>query len=133
VAPRAESGDGGGDARAAGPARTARGAAAESTALAWLQKKGLKLVERNWRCKAGELDLVLRDGPSLVMVEVRLRSSNDFGGAAASIDARKRAKLVAAARLYLARLPDCPCRFDVVTMSDPAGRDLEWIRNAFDS
>jgi putative endonuclease len=130
VAPRAESGDGVPDAR---PARAARGAAAESTALAWLQKKGLKLVERNWRCKAGELDLVLRDGPSLVMVEVRLRSSNDFGGAAASIDAKKRAKLVAAARLYLARLPDCPCRFDVVTMSDPAGRDLEWIRNAFDS
>ena len=127
MAPRADGGDGDRTARAA------RGAAAEATALAWLQKKGLKLVERNWRCKAGELDLVLRDGLSLVMVEVRLRSSSEFGGAAASIDARKRAKLVAAARLYLAQLPDCPCRFDVVTMSDPAGRDLEWIRNAFDA
>lgn len=130
MAPRADSSDGERNARAA---RAERGAAAESTALAWLQKNGLKLVERNWRCKAGELDLVLRDGASLVMVEVRLRSSNGFGGAAASIDAKKRAKLVAAARLYLARLPDCPCRFDVITMSDPAGRDLEWIRNAFDA
>ena len=111
----------------------ARGAAAEATALAWLQRQGLRLLEKNWRCRAGELDLVLRDGASIVMVEVRLRASSAFGGAAASIDARKRRKLITAAKLYLAGKPDCPCRFDVVTMSDPDGRDLEWIRNAFDA
>lgn len=109
------------------------GAAAEATALAWLQRQGLRLLARNWRCRAGELDLVLRDGPTIVIVEVRLRASSAFGGAAASIDPRKRRKLITAAQLYLAGKPDCPCRFDVVTMSDPDGRDLEWIRNAFDA
>ena len=109
------------------------GAAAETAALAWLQRQGLKLVERNWRCRAGELDLVLRDGATLVFVEVRLRGSQAFGGAAASVDAKKRAKLLAAAQLYLARAADQPCRFDVVTMTDGNGRDLQWIRNAFDA
>ena len=110
-----------------------RGAAAEATALAWLERKGLKLVERNWRCRAGELDLVLRDGAALVFVEVRLRGSAAFGGAAASIDAKKRARLVAAAQLYLARGRSQSCRFDVVTMSSASGEDLQWIRNAFDA
>jgi putative endonuclease len=113
--------------------RAARGAAAEATALAWLQGKGLTLVERNWRCRAGEIDLVLKDGASLVMVEVRLRRSDAFGGAAASVDARKRAKVIAAARLYLAGRPECPCRFDVITMTDASGRDLQWIRGAFEA
>jgi len=113
--------------------RALRGAAAEATALAWLERRGLQLVERNWRCRSGELDLVLRDGGSLVFVEVRLRGSVAFGGAAASVDAKKRMKLLSAARLYLAGRPEQPCRFDVVAMSDPQGRDLEWIRNAFDA
>jgi len=113
--------------------RALRGAAAEATALAWLERRGLKLVERNWRCRSGELDLVLRDGASLVFVEVRLRGSAAFGGAAASVDMKKRMKLLSAARLYLAGRPEQPCRFDVVAMSDPWGGDLEWIRNAFDA
>src|SRR3954469_3179331 len=96
----------------------AEGNKAEDYAAAWLQRRGLKLVERNWRCRGGELDLVLRDGGVLVMVEVRLRGSDRFGGAAASVDARKRAKLLIAARAYLAGKPERPCRIDVVTMSD---------------
>jgi len=113
--------------------RASRGAAAEAAALAWLELRGLKLVERNWRCRSGELDLVLREGDCLVFVEVRLRGSAAYGGAAASVDAKKRMKLLSAARLYLAGRPEQPCRFDVVAMSDPRGRDLEWIRNAFDA
>ena len=88
-------------------------------------------MERNWRCRFGELDLILRDGPALVFAEVRLRSSAGFGGAATSIDRRKQARLAAAAQLYLAGRPALPCRFDVVLMSDACGGGIEWIRNAF--
>lgn len=109
----------------------ARGSKAEDIAAAWLQRRGLRLVERNWRCRLGELDLVLRDGTTLVFAEVRLRSSGRFGGAAASIDRRKQARLAAAAQLYLAGRASSPCRFDVVVMSDASGADIEWIRNAF--
>jgi len=102
-------------------------------AAAYLERQGLRVIARNWRCRFGEIDLVLRDGDMVVMVEVRLRSHSAFGGAAASIDRRKQAKLVTAARFYLARQPDHPCRFDAVLMSDATGRDIEWIRNAFDA
>ena len=108
-----------------------RGAAAEALAAAWLERQGLRVIERNWHCRFGELDLVLQDGPVIVIAEVRLRSSARFGGAAASIDHRKQARLMAAAQLYLARHPSAPCRFDVVLLGDEAGRDIEWIRNAF--
>ena len=110
-----------------------RGADAEALAAAFLEKQGLRVIERNWRCRFGEIDLVLRDGDMIVMVEVRLRTHSAFGGAAASIDRRKQAKLAAAARLYLAEQPDRPCRFDVILMSDVGGGDMEWIRNAFDT
>lgn len=119
------------------PAPGKAGAQAEDLAARFLQARGLKLIERNWRSRFGELDLVLRDGDSIVMVEVRMRSSNAFGGAAASIDAKKRSRLLAAAREYLARGPDRPCRFDVVLIT--GGRTgtragdqpvIEWIRNA---
>lgn len=109
-----------------------QGAAAEALAAAWLERQGLRVVARNWRCRFGELDLVLRDGPMIVIAEVRLRSSARFGGAAASIDRRKQARLAAAAQLYLAGQPAAPCRFDVVLLGDAAGRDIEWIRNAFE-
>ena len=108
-----------------------QGAAAEALAAAWLERQGLRVIERNWHCRFGELDLVLQDGPVIVIAEVRLRSSARFGGAAASIDRRKQARLTAAAQLYLARRPSSPCRFDVVLLGDKEGRDIEWIRNAF--
>ena len=75
---------------------SSRGDDAEQRAAAYLQLAGLKLVERNYRCRFGEIDLVLHEGSTVVFAEVRLRASARFGGAAASIDARKQAKLIAA-------------------------------------
>ena len=114
--------------------RAAAGAAAEALAAHFLTQRGLAIVERNWRRRCGELDLVAREGDTLVFVEVRLRRGGDFGGAAASITAAKRARIVAAASLYLARLPRTPpCRFDAVLLDalDPAR--IEWLRDVFGS
>jgi len=107
------------------------GESAESRAEAFLQTQGLTLVTRNWRCRFGEIDLIMQDGPTRVFVEVRLRSRSDFGGAAASVTPAKQKKLLAAARLYLTTLKTLPpCRFDVVALSGTAPPD--WIKNAFD-
>jgi len=111
--------------------RSLLGQTAEARAAAFLQARGLKLLARNWRCRFGEIDLIMRDGATLVFIEVRLRSRNDFGGAAASITPAKQRKLLAAARQYLATLKTLPpCRFDVVALSGDDAPD--WIRNAFD-
>lgn len=84
----------------------------------------------NVLCKRGELDLVMRDGDTLVFVEVRFRASARFGGAAASVDPRKQARLTAAAAYYLQRHPiNLPCRFDVIAI-DGTGA-IQWIRHAF--
>ena len=110
------------------------GAAAEDLALLHLQHKGLKTVARNWRCRGGELDLVMREGETLVIAEVRKRSSNAFGGAAASVDARKRERIIQSAQRFLMEHPqfaDVPVRFDVLTL-DRADK-IEWIKAAFDS
>lgn len=107
-----------------------RGREAESIAAAYLQKRGLRIAERNWRCRFGEIDLIAHDGGSIVFVEVRARSSRQYGGAAESIDLRKRGRLVAAASQYLARTGvDVPCRFDAVLIE--AAGSPQWIRNAF--
>ena len=114
------------------PPRAAAGAAAEALAARFLAARGLAIVARNWRRRCGELDLVARDGDTLVFVEVRLRRGGEFGGAAASITAAKRARIVAAASLYLAGLPHAPpCRFDAVLLDalDPAR--IEWLRDVF--
>ena len=108
-----------------------RGQHAESLAAAFLQQQGLKLVVRNYRCRFGEIDLIARDGKTLVFVEVRMRASDAFGGAAASITAAKRRKLLRAARHYLAGVARAPaCRFDALLVggSDDA---IEWLKNAF--
>ena len=119
------------------PARTTRaaGQAAEDRALAHLTAAGLALVERNYRMPGrggGEIDLILRerDG-TLVFVEVRSRGAGDFGGAAASIGATKRRRIILAAQHYLLRwsVPP-PCRFDAVLIDD--GR-VQWLRAAFDA
>ena len=107
------------------------GQSGESRAAAFLQTHGLKLLTRNWRCRFGEIDLVMQDGATLVFVEVRLRSHSDFGGAAASVTLAKQRKLLAAARQYLTTLKTLPpCRFDVVAFNGNAAPD--WIKNAFD-
>jgi len=107
-----------------------RGREAEALAAAWLERQGLRIVSKNWRCRFGEIDLVARDGQYLVFVEVRARSSRSFGGAAESIDAPKRSRLIAAANLYLARVGlATPCRFDAVLID--ASDTPRWVRNAF--
>ena len=108
-----------------------RGAAAEALAASFLLARGLVIAHRNYRCRFGEIDLIARDGTTLVFVEVRQRRSEAFGGAAESITAAKRARLVAAARHYLARFRDVSsCRFDVVLIRGDEPR-IEWLRNAF--
>jgi putative endonuclease len=111
--------------------RSLLGQTAETRAAAFLQTCGLKLITRNWRCRFGEIDLVMQDGPTLVFIEVRLRSRSDFGGAAASVTPAKQKKLLAAARQYLSTLKTLPpCRFDVLALSGESSP--EWIKNAFD-
>jgi putative endonuclease len=107
------------------------GAIAEGMALAHLQSAGLRLVERNFRCRFGEIDLIMTENEALVFVEVRLRSNEQYGGAAESITPRKQQRIILAARYYLAHhvrvLPIC--RFDAVLLS--SNHPVEWIRDAF--
>lgn len=106
------------------------GSAAEDRALAHLRARGLSLVERNYHCRGGEIDLVMRDGEHLVFVEVRFRRRGRFGAAAETVDFRKQRKLATAASHYLmSRGADRPCRFDVVSLDDRGG--LDWLRDAF--
>lgn len=113
------------------PDRRAAGQAAERLAAEFLEARGLEILERNFRCRAGEVDLIARDGRTVVFVEVRLRASAAFGGAAASVDARKQAKVLRAARHYLAGKPEQPCRCDVVALDRLDADRIEWIRDAF--
>ncbi len=118
------------------------GDAAEDRALVWLQARGLKLVQRNYRvafgpsARGGEIDLVMRDRDgTLVFVEVRARAASlqgqGHGGAAASVGGRKQQRLIRAAQHYLLRLPVLPpCRFDVLAID---GDGIEWLQAAFDA
>lgn len=111
--------------------RQAKGAAAEQLAADFLLRKGLAVVARNFRVRGGEIDLVCRDGKATVFVEVRLRSRNDFGGAAASITAAKQGRLIFAARHWLMRHGETPCRFDCMLLDSLDPDKIEWLRNAF--
>lgn len=109
----------------------------ETLALKELERAGLRLIERNWHCRFGELDLIMRDGEALVFVEVRYRDAADSGSALASVGSAKRAKLVRAAQSYLAQHATATqrvCRFDVIAFDgDDDGVHSEWVRNAFDA
>lgn len=106
------------------------GARAEDLCAGLLRAAGLRLLERNWRCRHGEIDLIAQEGSTLVFAEVRMRSTAGFGGAAESVTAAKRGRLIAAARLYLMRRPEATCRFDVFLVQGvPAS--VRWIRDAF--
>jgi len=106
------------------------GALAEEQALRFLLEHGLTLKERNYHCRFGEIDLILMQAKTVVFVEVRMRRNRAFGGAAESITPRKRARLVAAARHYLAgRQPAPACRFDAVLIE--GGAAPVWIQDAF--
>ena len=111
--------------------RKEAGSAGERAALAYLQNAGLKLVHRNFRCRSGEIDLVMLDGSTLALIEVRYRSSSRFGGAAASVTWRKQRRLVNAAEHLLLRRADLrrhPARFDVIAIGPD---EIEWIKGAF--
>lgn len=109
-----------------------QGSAAEELAKHHLEAHGLRSVAQNVHGRFGEIDLIMRDGPCLVFVEVRYRRSSQFGGAIASIDRRKQQRIVTTALGYLQQHPyDGPCRFDVVAI-DGATNRIEWLKNAFE-
>ncbi|MBM3391682.1 MAG: YraN family protein [Betaproteobacteria bacterium] len=107
-----------------------RGDAAEAQAADFLVRHGLRILARNYRCRGGEIDLVCRDGATLVFVEVRLRTNRGFGGAADSITPAKQRRIALAARHYLAGKAMPACRFDAVLLD---GENIDWIRNAFET
>ena len=126
--------------RAVATAKKQAGAHWEDFACAHLQRAGLALLARNFNCRHGELDLVMRDRDVVVFVEVRYRAEGPagrYGGGVDSVGPRKCAKLARAASAFLAAHPTlarCACRFDVVAIGDgdAAAPTLEWIRNAFE-
>jgi putative endonuclease len=111
------------------------GQRAEEAAQTFLQERGLRPFRRNYRCRGGEVDLIMHDGAVLVFVEVRYRHDRRFGGAAASIDRRKQARLIHAARWFLLEHGgDPPCRIDVVAVETAAdGLQFEWFKNAIEA
>lgn len=105
---------------------------AEKRARRYLERRGFSFIEANYRCQAGEIDLIMRHGDMIVFVEVRYRKDQSYGGALESIDSRKQGRLRAAAEHYLQRrrsAADAPCRFDVVLISGPR-KQIDWIPNA---
>ncbi|MDH3607977.1 MAG: YraN family protein [Gammaproteobacteria bacterium] len=107
-----------------------QGQIAEDAACKFLQKHGLKLVEKNYRCRTGEIDLVMQDKEELVFVEVRYRAKSDFGSALDSVDQNKIQKLISAANHYVSKnQPDLPMRFDVIGFD--ASLKPNWVSNAF--
>jgi len=118
---------------AARRARLRLGSAAEERAAELLRSAGCLILARNFRCRMGELDIVARRGRVLIIAEVRLRSSERFGGAAASISRAKRTRIARATRYLLLREPalaDLAVRFDALLLRERAG-PIEWIEGAF--
>ncbi|MEZ5573657.1 MAG: YraN family protein [Halioglobus sp.] len=113
------------------------GADYEDRAALMLEDHGLRLLERNFSGKTGEIDIIAQEGTLLVFVEVRARTNRYFNSAAGSVDRRKQQRLVRTAQLFLQRRPqwaDMPCRFDVIAFEPPQSRDapqVHWIRGAF--
>lgn len=108
--------------------RQQRGRAAEDAAAHFLQARGLHLMARNFRVRGGEIDLICRDGAQTVFVEVRARRAGKYGCAAESISPTKRRRIVLAARHWLQRHGQTPCRFDCLLFD---GDQLTWLRDAF--
>lgn len=103
----------------------------EQAAADYLSSRGLRILERNYRCRSGEIDLIASDGPYLVFVEVKYRSSAGKGAPAEAVHARKQQRIRQVARHYLYSHhygTDTPCRFDVVCI---LAQQVQWIRNAF--
>ncbi len=110
------------------------GAEAELLAERYLEQHGLTLITRNYRCRRGEIDLLMQEGNFLVFIEVRYRKNNIFGSAAESVTRQKQRRLLATANYYLQNeklYRDNSCRFDVITVSGQYNPQIEWIKNAF--
>ncbi|MEM1249122.1 MAG: YraN family protein [Acidobacteriota bacterium] len=112
-----------------------KGRWAEAHASRHLQSKGYRVVEKNFRCKRGEIDLIVERDGVLCFVEVKARRSQDFGGALLAVDVHKQRRVAAAAEIFLALKPhDGPCRFDVVTLMKEAGRwRVSHLENAYEA
>lgn len=112
-----------------------QGQRAEALALAYLQRAGLRRITQNYHCRGGEIDLICADGDTLIAVEVRYRRNLAYGGAAASVDQHKQARIILATQHYLQRHPqyaERPWRFDVLALSgDSQQPDIHWIKDAF--
>lgn len=117
--------------------RRNQGREAETAAAQFLESRGMRILERNFNCRAGEIDLIGHDGESLAFIEVRARREGALVDGLASVDERKQRKLIRAARFYLHRhgIDNCFCRFDMisVTITSESGYQFEWIPNAFDA
>lgn len=115
--------------------RQARGALGERMARQHLESRGLRLLDAGWRCRLGELDLVMVDDGILVFIEVRARGHDSLVSPQESIDRHKRRRVIQAARHWLMHHPreaELPARFDVVAIEGDGGL-IDWIRNAFDA
>ena len=113
--------------------RRQTGSLAENSACAFLESNGFRIVARNFQRRVGELDVVARAGDLLIVAEVRTRSSDSYGGAAASISCAKQRRIAATAALFLQRhreLRDCRIRFDVIVVRNG---QCEWLKHAFDA
>ena len=112
------------------------GTRAEAAAREYLQRRGLVLLDSNYRCRWGEIDLIMRHGEAIVFVEVRYRSHARFGGALASVDQRKQKKLVRAAQHYLQHgaSPNTVARIDVVSCApgEKGKLQVDWLANAIE-
>ncbi len=108
------------------------GSLAEQKALKFLRKKGMRLFKKNFRCKRGEIDLIMQDKSVLVFVEVRYRRRQDYGGSILSITPLKQQRIIRTAQYYLFQhqhFYHWPCRFDVIGLDQ---NKLTWIPQAFD-
>jgi len=124
--------------RTASPDRQHIGATAERIAAEFLEKQGLQILLRNYRRRLGELDIVARDGDVLVIAEVRTRSSETYGGAAASVDGWKRRRIVRAAQQLLQErkaLARMRVRFDVIVVTEvgSVAPGVQWMKHAFET
>ena len=112
-----------------------RGESAEQEACQYLIKQNLKLITRNYRCKFGEIDIVMKDKQTLVFAEVRFRKNSHFGDGAESITTSKQSKLIKTAQYYLQQHPEysqLACRFDVLSMApSTTNSKIDWIKDAF--
>jgi len=112
-----------------------RGQLVEQATARWLAERGLTLVASNRHAKGGEIDLIMRDGETLVFVEVRHRQRQDYGHPLETVTAAKQRRIIKAARFYLhTQRLSCPCRFDVVGVTGSHSElEFDWIRAAFDA